>query len=203
VVPDLLPQAPKRQVDYSLSLPAEEIFGTGEHLSALTDLRDVGRYVARIVFDERTVNKYVFCYNELRSQLDSYAIMERLSGETIPRHYVSREELEAVISEALPILQRGEIDHRSPEGLVVAFKAVSRQYALSWGVRGDNTPEVAKELGYVNSKELWPEMEFVGYEAFLTDVVEGRGEPVYEEKRNGFLQVIELMREMKVSKGSK
>jgi uncharacterized protein YbjT (DUF2867 family) len=197
------PKLPSGKVDYSLSLPAEEIFGTGEHLSALTDLRDVGRYVARIVFDERTVNKYVFCYNELRSQLDSYAIMERLSGETIPRHYVSREELEAVISEALPILQRGEIDHRSPEGLVVAFKAVSRQYALSWGVRGDNTPEVAKELGYVNSKELWPEMEFVGYEAFLTDVVEGRGEPVYEEKRNGFLQVIELMREMKVSKGSK
>jgi uncharacterized protein YbjT (DUF2867 family) len=196
------PRLPSGKVDYCLSLPAEEIFGTGEQLSALTDLRDVGRYVARIVLDERTVDKYVFCYNEMHSQLESYAIMERLSGETIPRNFVSREALEADIAEALPILKGGEVDHRSPEGLVVAFKAVSRQYALSWGVRGDNTPEVAKKLGYVTSKELWPEMDFVGYEEFLNDVVEGRGEPIYEDKRNGFAQLVELMKEKKAAEKS-
>lgn len=195
------PKLPSGKVDYAISLPATEIFETGEQLSALTDLRDVGRYVARIVLDERTINKYVFCYNETRSQLDSFAIMERLSGEAIPRDFVSREELEADIAEALPILQRGEVDHRSPEGLVVAFKAISRQYAFSWGVRGDNTPEKAKELGYVTSKELWPEMEFVGYEDFLKDLVKGRGEAVYEDKRDGYLQVFEMMKEKKGLKG--
>lgn len=195
------PKLPSGKVDYCLTMPADEIFGRGEQLSALTDLRDIGRYVARIVLDERTVNKYVFCYNEMHSQLDSYAIMESLSGETIPRNFVSREELEADVAEALPILQRGEVDRRSPEGLVVTFKAVSGQYALSWGVRGDNTPEKAKELGYVTSKELWPEMEFVGYKAFLKDAAEGRGEAVYEDKREGFLQVAGMMKDMKAAKG--
>lgn len=194
------PRLPSGKVDYSLSFPAEEIYGTGEPLSALTDLKDVGRYVARIVSDERTVNKYVLCYNEVHSQLDAWNIMERLSGETIPRNYVPREELEADIAEALPVLMRGEVDHRSPEGLTVAFQAVSRQYALSWGVRGDNTPEKAEEVGYVTSKELWPEMEFSGFEDFLKDTLEGRGAAVYEQ-RDGLMQVVEMMRQKRATKG--
>jgi len=190
------PRLPSGKVDYSLSFPAEEVFGTGEPLSALTDLQDVGRYVARIVFDERTVNNYVLCYNEMHSQLDAYALMERLSGEIIPRVHVSREELEADVAEALPVLMRGEVDHRAPEGLILAFQAVSRQYALSWGVRGDNTPEKAKELGYVTSKELWPEMEFAGFEGFLKDVIEGKGAAVYEQS-DELMQVVEMMRQRK------
>jgi uncharacterized protein YbjT (DUF2867 family) len=198
------PKLPSGKVDYCLTMPADEIFGTGAPPSGLTDLRDVGRYVARIIFDERTINKYVFCYNELRSQLDSYAIMERLSGETIPRHHVSREELEADVAEALPVLQqRGGVDHWSPEGLVVTYKVVARQYALSWGIRGDNSPERARELGYVTSKELWPEMEVVGYEDFLRDVVEGRGEMVYEDRREGLMKVAEMMKQRKAAKGLK
>jgi uncharacterized protein YbjT (DUF2867 family) len=196
------PRLPSGKVDYAISLPADEIFGTGEQLSALTDLRDVGRYVARIVLDERTVNKYVFCYNEMRSQLDTYAIMERLSGETIPHDFVSREELEADIAGALPLLEIGQGDHWAPEAMVIGFDVVARQYALSWGVRGDNTPEVAKRLGYVTSKELWPEMEFVGYADFLKDVVEGKGEPVYEDKREGLMQVIRMVKEKKAAKKS-
>jgi hypothetical protein len=192
------PKLPSGKVDYSLSFPAEEIYGTGEPLSALTDLKDVGRYVARIVFDDRTVNKYVLCYNEMHSQLDSWALMERLSGETIPRIHVPREELEADIAEALPLLMSGKVDHRTPEGLIVALQAVGRQYALSWGVRGDNTPEVAKELGYVTSKELWPEMEFGGFEEFLKNTIEGRGAAVYDQ-RDGLMQVVEMLRQRKAA----
>jgi hypothetical protein len=77
---------------------------------------------------------------------------------------------------------------------------VARQYALSWGVRGDNSPEKAKELGYVTSKELWPEMQFVRYEDFLRDAVEGRGEAVYEDRREGLMQVVEMMRQKKAVK---
>lgn len=80
------PKLPSGKIDYALSLPVEEVYGTGEQKSAMTDLRDVGRYVARIVQDDRTVNKYVFCYNELHSQLDSWAALEKLSGEVIPRN---------------------------------------------------------------------------------------------------------------------
>lgn len=191
------PKLPSGRVDYAMSLPAEEIYGTGEQIYALTDLRDVGRYVARIVQDERTINKYVLCYNETRTQLDTYAIIEKLSGETIPRNFVSRGELEAEIAEALPQLQKSGMDLRSGEGAVIAFKAIGRQYMLSLGIRGDNTPEKAKELGYVTSKELWPEMGFVKYEDFLKDVVEGRAKPVYEDQREGYQQAWEIIKAQK------
>ena len=188
------PKLPSGRIDYALSVPAEDVYGTSEQKSALTDFRDVGRYVARIVQDDRTVNKYVFCYNELHSQLDSWAILEKLSGETIPRKYVLQEEVEADIAEALPMLQTGGVDLKTVEGAMIAYKAVTRQYGRSWGLRGDNTPEKAKELGYVTSKELWPEMEFASYEEFLSNVVEGKASPVYQDKREGFLQMWEMMK---------
>jgi uncharacterized protein YbjT (DUF2867 family) len=194
------PMLPSGKINYAQSLPVEELYGTGEQKSALTDLRDVGRYVARIIQDDRTIDKYVFCYNELHSQLDSIAILEKLSGETIPRKFVSLEEVEADIAEALPVLQTSGMDLRSGEGAIIAFKAVARQYVRSWGIRGDNTPEKAKELGYVTSKELWPEMEFVKYEDFLGDVVEGKAKAVYEDKREGYLQAWEILKEQKKQK---
>lgn len=55
----------------------------------MTDLRDVGRYVARIVADPRTLNKIVFAYSELATQNQVYNLLEELSGETIERHNVS------------------------------------------------------------------------------------------------------------------
>jgi uncharacterized protein YbjT (DUF2867 family) len=194
------PKLPSGKIDYAMSLPVEEVYGDGQQESALTDLRDVGRYVARVVQDERTVDKYVFCYNELHSQLDTIAILEKLSGESIPRKYVSLEEIDVDIAEALPVLQTSGMDLRSGEGAIIAFKAVARQYVRSWGIRGDNTPERAKELGYVTSKELWPEMEFVKYEDFLGDVVAGKAKPVYEDKREGYLQAWEILKEQKRQK---
>lgn len=56
--------------------------------TALTDLRDIGSYVAKIIIDDRTVNQYVFCYGELLSQEEVFAKMEKLSGEKIERKYV-------------------------------------------------------------------------------------------------------------------
>ena len=123
--------------------------------------------------------------------------MEKLSGETIPRNFISREEVEADIAEALPKIQGG-MDLRSGEGLVTAFKVVARQYVRSWGIRGDNTPEKAAELGYVTNKELWPEMEFVKYEDFLREAVKGEAKPVYdEETRAGYRQAWEGIKAQK------
>jgi hypothetical protein len=189
-----IPKLPSGKADYALTLPAEEIFGTGEQMSALIDLRDIGKYVARVVQDERTINKYVLCYNGMYSQLDSYAIMERLSGETIPRNFVSRNELEKDIVEALPKSQISGMNIRSGKGAAIAFKALGRQYALSWGVHGDNTPQKAKELGYLTSKELWLEMKYVEFEDFLKDVVEGRATPVYEDQRENYQQLWEVLK---------
>lgn len=64
------------------------IIGDGNTPSALTDLRDIGHYVARIIADPRTLNKMVFTYNELLTQDQIYRLMEHLSGEKIERTYV-------------------------------------------------------------------------------------------------------------------
>lgn len=54
----------------------------------MTHLDDVGRYVARIVADPRTLNKMVFSYSELLTQEEVWNTVERVSGEKLERKYV-------------------------------------------------------------------------------------------------------------------
>jgi hypothetical protein len=76
-------------VDYaSLLVPFVTIFGDGNLKTGSTDIRDIGPYVAKIIADDRTLNKYVFCYGEVSSQEAEFAKMEELSGEKIQRRYV-------------------------------------------------------------------------------------------------------------------
>lgn len=63
--------------------------GDGNIRNALTDVGDVGRYVALIISDPRTLNKMVFAYNEVMTANEAYDLMEKLSGEEIQRNYVS------------------------------------------------------------------------------------------------------------------
>lgn len=54
------------------------------------------------------------------------------------------------------------------------------QYKYSLDIRGDNTPEHAKYLGYLDVKELYPDVESTPLETFITDAVEGgRTKPAY------------------------
>ena len=71
---------------------AEEIIGGGNVPSALTDMRDIGRYVAKIIVDERTLNRMVFAYNTVITQNQIYDLMEEISGEKLERNYVSNSE---------------------------------------------------------------------------------------------------------------
>jgi hypothetical protein len=56
---------------------------------ALTDVQDVGRFVSRIIADPQTLNKYVFAYGEVLTQNQAWRLLEKASGETIPRNPVS------------------------------------------------------------------------------------------------------------------
>jgi len=51
-------------------------------------LRDIGHFVARIVGDERTVNRYVFAWGEVLSEKNVYAVMEEVSREKLDRSFV-------------------------------------------------------------------------------------------------------------------
>ena len=65
------------------------IHGDGEAPNLLTDVRDIGKFVARIIDDERTLNKSVFCYGDVCTENQIYQLLEEKSGEKIEREIVS------------------------------------------------------------------------------------------------------------------
>lgn len=169
------PALPSGKIDYAIVIPSTRLPGDGNVPSALTDLRDIGRYVAKIIVDDRTLNKYVFVYNELHSPSQVFDLMEKLSGEKLDRQYDSLEVLQDRVADAETKL----VDH--PDDYMFNVQKVSTQYLISWGIRGDNTPEYAKYLGYVTSKDLYPDFEYKPFEIYLRDeVLAGKAKGVYE-----------------------
>lgn len=60
----------------------------GNQKFALTDIGDIGKYVAQIVADPRTINKHVFAYTEVLSMNEIWDTMARVSGEEPEKNYV-------------------------------------------------------------------------------------------------------------------
>lgn len=58
-----------------------ESHGNGDKKFLLTDLDHVGPFVARIVVDERTINKYVIIWEDELTQQQAKSIAEKYSGE--------------------------------------------------------------------------------------------------------------------------
>jgi hypothetical protein len=84
-----LPRLPSGRLDENLLLYSSYIPGDGNVRSGRIDRRDIGKYVARIIADPRTLNKKVFACVDLRTHNEVYDTVERISGEKIPRVYVS------------------------------------------------------------------------------------------------------------------
>lgn len=55
---------------------------------ALTDMADVGKYVAQIIGDDRTLNRRVLAYTEVLSMNGIWGTMVTISGEEPPKDYV-------------------------------------------------------------------------------------------------------------------
>jgi hypothetical protein len=68
----------------------QRIVEGGDQKFALTDMCDIGKYVAEIISDRRTLNRHVFAYTEVLSMNEMWDAMARVSGETPPKGYVSR-----------------------------------------------------------------------------------------------------------------
>jgi hypothetical protein len=63
----------------------------GKAPNLLTDLRDIGYFVAKIVDDERTLNRYIYAWGSVLAENEVYSIIEELSGEKLERKFVSPE----------------------------------------------------------------------------------------------------------------
>ncbi|KAH7200653.1 isoflavone reductase [Fusarium oxysporum] len=167
------PRLPSGRIDYALGSPMDRIIGDGEVPSARTHVKDVGRYVAKIVADTRTLNKAVFAYSEVLTSHEIFDIVERVSGEPLERKYTDESELDAQIAQVEKVLNEGSTEYMDTVKLWVL------QYALSLGIRGDNTPEHARYLGYLIGKDLYPDMEFTTFEDYVKEMLEGTAQKPY------------------------
>jgi len=173
-----MPRLPSGKLDYLGTFTFfETLIIDGNTPSALTDVRDIGTYVAALIADPRTLNKYVLAYNEVWTFNDVYHKLEELSGEEIPRNYISEAQLKQQHQEAEEVLEN------DPENYAALIARTGVEYKTSWGVRGDNTPEYAKYLGYLTSKELYPDLKFRSLEIFLKELLEGKVKGVYQNNQ--------------------
>jgi len=70
--------------------PSKFVYNGGTTKCSFTDNRDIGKFVAKIVADPRTLNHYVFCYAEELTQNDIMTLAREVSGkefDTIPVRY--------------------------------------------------------------------------------------------------------------------
>ncbi|KAK1656699.1 hypothetical protein BDP55DRAFT_568815 [Colletotrichum godetiae] len=171
-----LPKLPSGRVDYAAMETSDGIAGDGNVRFALTDIRDIGNYVVRIINDPRTLNRMVLAYNEVMTRNQLYDLVEDLSGEKLERKYVSANAISAIIAKI-------EATHPSPDSL--EFVTLTQyQYWYSCDVRGDNTPEYAAYLGYLTTHELYPDIQPRQFKAYVQEVLDGKGKRVYEHLKD-------------------
>ncbi|KAJ7024454.1 hypothetical protein C8F04DRAFT_1131378 [Mycena alexandri] len=172
------PTIPSGRVDYAATIkPNVTIHCGGKASNTLIDLKDIGRFVARIIKDPRTLNKSVLAYGDVLSENEIFEIMERLSGETIERNHVTPQEIIAERAQCAAALEA------DPKSRFAHMMATIQDYNYSKYVRGDNTPQYAAYLGYLDARELYPDFRPKGFEEFIHDVLNGKGEQVYKQAR--------------------
>ncbi|GKU12651.1 isoflavone reductase family protein [Fusarium langsethiae] len=162
-----LPAVPSGKLDAKLTTPDMIIGADGNVPTTVTDLADIGKYVARIIVDPRTLNKLVFAYSEVITQNEVWGYVEELTGEKIPRRYLSKEEAE----DSIAMLKKAAAE--DPTNISPLLKLALTEYKYSWGIRGDNTPEHATYLGYLSIKELYPDLQWNSIRNFIEEIVKG------------------------------
>ncbi|KAI8674610.1 NmrA domain-containing protein [Fusarium keratoplasticum] len=153
-----VPKVPSgRSDDAHMIYIDHRIVGDGNQKFGLIDLADIGKYVAQIVSDPRTLNKRVFAYTEALSMNEMWDTMAKASGETPAQDYISEAEINQVIKETRQRLDASPKPVTHPENIMDIANYNMGQYRISWCIRGDNTPEYADYLGYADFWNLFPD----------------------------------------------
>ncbi|KAJ7110618.1 hypothetical protein C8R44DRAFT_569131, partial [Mycena epipterygia] len=169
------PTLPSGRVDYAtLSTPRVDIHVDGSMPTMLTDLRDIGLFVALIIKDPRTLNKFVVTYGDVLSENEIFAMMEELSGEKIERKYISAEDITAARANHVATVKA------EPDNWFAQMAVFSDDYNYSKYVRGDNTPAHAAYLGYLDARELYPAFQPRRFRDFVGELLDGRAERPYK-----------------------
>jgi hypothetical protein len=191
-------KVPSGRLDYAVASPNLTIYGSGDVPTLLTDKRDMGRFVARIIKDKRTLNKKIFTHSDALSQKEIIKIMEKATGEKIETNSVSRD----ATSSTHVYLAANPIDQVSGEEVLEQVKQAEAslskdpkdplkrrmvyvsQYNLSKYIRGDNSPEMARYLGYLDAKELYPDFKPISFTEYVAELLDGKGRRPYSNMKS-------------------
>lgn len=86
-----IPKVPSGKTDHAVALPdfiQNLVPGDGETKTYVVDNEDIGRFVARIIADPRTINKRVMAAGATLSFNEMFGIAEELTGEKPALKYV-------------------------------------------------------------------------------------------------------------------
>ncbi|KAF8861317.1 isoflavone reductase family protein [Acephala macrosclerotiorum] len=155
------PTLPSGRTDYaSILLPNVTIHDDPNMKTAITDLRD-----------------FVFCYGELLSQEECFVKVEELAGEKIERVSVPPSDLLTLLNKARASFNNNFSDMKQ------TIRLISLEYEYSKFVRGDNSPEYAKYLGYLDARDLYPEFVLASFEEYVRELLEGRVVKLFEGRK--------------------
>ena len=171
-----LPRVPSGKLDVALAQGEKEpneVYAGGDAPNILTDLRDIGVLVAEIIKDERTLNKHVFTCGEVLSQKEVIAIVEDVTGEKVKQTPVTAEEVLKRVEKAKAAL---EADSSNPMNHRMVWLS---EYLNSKFVRGDNSPDYAKYLGYLDTRDLYPRTKTRSMRDLILEVLDGKVKSVY------------------------
>ncbi|GME48262.1 Isoflavone reductase family protein [Neofusicoccum parvum] len=170
------PTLPSGRVDYAAPVkPNTTVYGDGEAPNLLTDLRDIGRFVARIIDDVRTLNKSVVVWGEVLTENEIFAATEEMSGEKIERDHLSADDLVAGIE------RYKQLSSAEPENLAHLLQLVRYEYFYSMHCRRDNTREYAEYLGYLDARKLYPDFQPREFREFVTELLAGKAKKPYSD----------------------
>ncbi|KNG88567.1 hypothetical protein ANOM_002692 [Aspergillus nomiae NRRL 13137] len=142
----VIPRVPSGKLDHAALMGRTFLVGQGETPCATTAIQDIGRFVASIIVDPRTLNRYVFAYGEHVTQNQYIALAREITGEAVPYIPVSQEKVVSVA-------------HQPETADFQVWQKVIVQYLYNNWVKGDSETSYAKYLGYLDAHDLYPEFK--------------------------------------------
>ncbi|KAK1224481.1 hypothetical protein PQX77_012594 [Marasmius sp. AFHP31] len=135
----ILPFPHSFQAEPTAAVFQKQFHGSGTVKSAYTPLERVGEFVARIISDERTLNRTVQAWDGETTLNEVFAVASKVTGENFDDyHRLSLEEVQSQIGKDL-------------------ITTVMYEYSQSLWFRGDNTVENAVAAGALDARVLYPD----------------------------------------------
>ncbi|KAK7697745.1 hypothetical protein SLS64_013219 [Diaporthe eres] len=174
-----IPKVPSGKTDHAIALPdfiQNLVPGDGEMKPYVIDNEDIGKIVARIIADPRTINKKIMAAGASLSFNDIFGIAEELTGETPARKHVSADELKEMIADMDSKVQS------DPGNYFLLVGKFWLEYYYSSFIDGDNSPEGAKGLGYVLAADIYPHMKPTSFRDFFQDIMAKKRRVPYSDR---------------------